>query len=120
MAEELTDRQAQILTMLNESIATKGYPPSIREIRDAVGLASVSSVASQLNQLEEKGFIKRDPNRPRALTILAQPDALGPAAAERLRIRAGIAERKSQCVVGSENCEYCVRLDQALTIVGGA
>jgi len=65
----LTPRQQRILNVLREAIEQRGYPPSIREIGDLVGLASSSSVAHQLRVLEQKGFIKRDPNRPRALEV---------------------------------------------------
>ncbi|GAB3246918.1 transcriptional repressor LexA [Alteromonas gracilis] len=65
----LTPRQQRILNVLRESIEKRGYPPSIREIGDLVGLASSSSVAHQLRVLETKGFIRRDPNRPRALEV---------------------------------------------------
>jgi repressor LexA len=65
----LTARQKHVLTTLKESIEERGYPPSIREIGEAVGLTSSSSVAHQLQALEKKGFIKRDPRRPRALEV---------------------------------------------------
>ncbi|MCW2761808.1 MAG: SOS-response transcriptional repressor, LexA [Marmoricola sp.] len=65
----LTPRQQRILNVLRESIEKRGYPPSIREIGELVGLTSSSSVAHQLRVLEAKGFIKRDPNRPRALEV---------------------------------------------------
>jgi repressor LexA len=68
-ATGLTPRQQRILNVLRDSIEQRGYPPSIREIGDTVGLASSSSVAHQLRVLEQKGFIKRDPNRPRALEV---------------------------------------------------
>lgn len=68
-ATGLTPRQQKILTALRDAIEQRGYPPSIREIGDLVGLASSSSVAHQLRVLESKGFIKRDPNRPRALEV---------------------------------------------------
>ncbi|MGN6250991.1 MAG: transcriptional repressor LexA [Marmoricola sp.] len=68
-ATGLTPRQQRILSTLRESIERRGYPPSIREIGETVGLASSSSVAHQLRVLEQKGFIKRDPNRPRALEV---------------------------------------------------
>ena len=68
-ATGLTPRQQRILNVLRESIEQRGYPPSIREIGDLVGLASSSSVAHQLRVLEQKGFIKRDPNRLRALEV---------------------------------------------------
>ncbi len=66
----LTLRQRRILEMIKDTVETRGYPPSIREMGDAVGLASSSSVAHQLKVLEGKGFLRRDPNRPRALEVL--------------------------------------------------
>ena len=68
-ATGLTPRQQRILTTLRDAIEQRGYPPSIREIGEEVGLASSSSVAHQLRVLEAKGFIKRDPNRPRTLEV---------------------------------------------------
>jgi repressor LexA len=65
----LTQRQRTILNVIRESVTTRGYPPSIREIGDAVGLTSTSSVAHQLRTLERKGFLRRDPNRPRAVDV---------------------------------------------------
>ena len=69
-AEGLTLRQRRILEMIQATVESRGYPPSIREMGDAVGLASSSSVAHQLKVLETKGFLRRDPNRPRALEVL--------------------------------------------------
>ena len=66
----LSDRQLAILDMIRRSVASRGYPPSMREIGDAVGLSSLSSVTHQLNQLELSGYLRRDPNRPRALEVL--------------------------------------------------
>lgn len=71
----LTAKQTLILTAIRDSIAASGYPPSMREIGDAVGLASLSSVTHQLNQLELAGAIRRDPNRPRALEVLLEDPA---------------------------------------------
>jgi repressor LexA len=65
----LTARQRNILTVIRDSVQLRGYPPSMREICDAAGLASTSSVSHQLSVLEQKGFIRRDPNRPRALDV---------------------------------------------------
>jgi repressor LexA len=70
----LTQRQRTILTVIRESVSTRGYPPSIREIGDAVGLTSTSSVAHQLRTLERKGFLRRDPNRPRAVDVRSAED----------------------------------------------
>jgi repressor LexA len=66
----LTPRQRRILLVIKEAVELRGYPPSIREMGDAVGLASTSSVAHQLKMLEQKGFLRRDPHRPRALEVL--------------------------------------------------
>jgi repressor LexA len=68
-ATGLTPRQQRILATLRDSIEMRGYPPSMREIGEAVGLTSTSSVAHQLKTLEKRGFIKRDPHRPRALEV---------------------------------------------------
>ena len=67
--ESLTERQRTILEVIRASVTTRGYPPSIREIGDAVGLTSTSSVAHQLRTLERKGYLRRDPNRPRAVDV---------------------------------------------------
>ena len=71
----LTARQRKVLEFLRDEIEKRGYPPSIREIGAAVGLTSTSSVAHQLRALEALGYVKRDPNRPRALEIYL-PDVL--------------------------------------------
>ena len=68
-ATGLTTRQQRILEHLRDFMERRGYPPSMREIGEAVGLTSSSSVAHQLKVLEEKGFVRRDPNRPRALEV---------------------------------------------------
>jgi repressor LexA len=73
-ASGLTPRQQRVLTVIRESLTTRGYPPSMREIGEKVGLTSSSSVAHQLRTLEEKGYIKRDPNRPRALSVAMPED----------------------------------------------
>jgi repressor LexA len=65
----LTQRQRTILEVIRASVTSRGYPPSIREIGDAVGLTSTSSVAHQLRALERKGYLRRDPNRPRAVDV---------------------------------------------------
>ena len=74
-ATGLTKRQRLVLEFLRDEIERRGYPPSMREIGDAVGLSSVSSVAHQLRSLESLGYVKRDPHRPRALEIFL-PDVL--------------------------------------------
>ncbi|WP_067435642.1 transcriptional repressor LexA [Nocardioides jensenii] len=68
-ATGLTPRQQRILNTIRDSLENRGYPPSMREIGEIVGLTSSSSVSHQLKVLEAKGFIKRDPNRPRAIEV---------------------------------------------------
>jgi len=70
----LTRRQQAILDVIRDSVERRGYPPSIREICESAGLASTSSVAHQLQMLERKGFLRRDPNRPRAVDVRTSPD----------------------------------------------
>lgn len=67
---ELTKRQQQILDFIRAELHRRGYPPSVREIGEAVGLSSSSTVHSHLAALESKGFIRRDPSKPRALEVL--------------------------------------------------
>ncbi|MFM8212798.1 MAG: transcriptional repressor LexA [Actinomycetes bacterium] len=65
----LTERQRKILNVIQDAVKDRGFPPTVREIADLVGLASPASVAHQLSALERKGFIKRDPNSPRAIDL---------------------------------------------------
>jgi len=65
----LTMRQHKILQVIRDSVERRGYPPSVREIGQAAGLKSPSSVAHQLKVLEKRGLLRRDPNRPRAVDI---------------------------------------------------
>jgi repressor LexA len=67
--EGLTPRQRDILAVIRSTVEERGYPPSVREIGEAVGLTSPSSVAHQLGVLEKKGLLRRDANRPRALVV---------------------------------------------------
>ena len=79
----LTRRQQAILDVIRDSIERRGYPPSIREICESAGLASTSSVAHQLAMLERKGFLRRDPNRPRAVDMRLGSDGERPKAVRR-------------------------------------
>ena len=69
MDQRLTTRQDRIIRFIQETVAERGYPPTVREIGDAVGLTSSSSVHSQLANLEKLGLIKRDPTKPRAIGL---------------------------------------------------
>jgi repressor LexA len=82
MFDNLSERQLEILNFIKSEIKTKGYPPSVREIGEAVGLSSSSTVHGHLAQLEKKGFIRRDPTKPRAIEIVSNDiDDIKPAKA---------------------------------------
>ncbi|GAB2548488.1 transcriptional repressor LexA [Gracilibacillus alcaliphilus] len=70
----LSRRQEDILAYIKEQVGLKGYPPSVREIGEAVGLASSSTVHGHLARLEKKGYIRRDPTKPRAIEVLSQEE----------------------------------------------
>lgn len=69
-SNELTNKQLMILEFIKDQLLAKGYPPSVREICQAVGLKSTSTVHAHLNKLEKLGYIRRDPTKPRAIEIL--------------------------------------------------
>ncbi|ADP32343.1 repressor LexA [Bacillus atrophaeus] len=71
---KLSKRQLDILRFIKAEVKTKGYPPSVREIGEAVGLASSSTVHGHLARLETKGLIRRDPTKPRAIEILDEEE----------------------------------------------
>jgi repressor LexA len=73
--KNVTDRQFRILTHIRETIRQRGFPPSYREIGDAVGLTSTSSVARQLQTLEKKGLVTHHPRSPRSYQIVADDSA---------------------------------------------
>ncbi|MCW3490707.1 transcriptional repressor LexA [Dethiobacter alkaliphilus] len=68
--DDLTPRQMQILDYIRREVKAKNYPPSVREIGQAVGLSSSSTVHAHLAKLESKGYIRRDPTKPRALELI--------------------------------------------------
>lgn len=68
--DDLTPRQLQIMNYIRQEVKAKNYPPSVREIGEAVGLSSSSTVHAHLAKLEEKGFLRRDPTKPRAIELL--------------------------------------------------
>ncbi len=76
----LTARQRLVLQTIRASVDQRGYPPSMREIGEAVGLTSPSSVKHQLGVLERKGYLRRDPNRPRAMEVVHPDDSRAVAA----------------------------------------
>jgi repressor LexA len=68
-AADLTPRQRKILDFIRDTVERRGYPPTVREIGEAVGLVSPSSVAYQMGVLQKKGYLRKDPNRPRAVDV---------------------------------------------------
>ena len=64
---KITNKQREVLEYLKQQVLQKGYPPSVREICDAVGLKSTSSVHAHLESLERNGYIRKDPTKPRAI-----------------------------------------------------
>ncbi|ACA39280.1 LexA repressor [Lysinibacillus sphaericus C3-41] len=74
--KKVSKRQEDILAFIKDEVRAKGYPPSVREIGEAVGLASSSTVHGHLARLEQKGFIRRDPTKPRAIEILEPEESI--------------------------------------------
>ena len=85
--EELTTRQQEILDLIRNTVAARGYPPSVREIGDAVGLSSPSTVHSHLSSLVEYGYLRRDPSKPRAIEVVDPAESAGAAALPRAATR---------------------------------
>ncbi len=77
LGDGLTARQRQVLETVRSAVEARGYPPSMREIGIAVGLTSPSSVKHQLTALERKGYLRRDPHRPRAMEVVLPDDSRG-------------------------------------------
>ncbi len=75
VSDGLTARQRLVLETIRAAVEARGYPPSMREIGEAVGLTSPSSVKHQLTALERKGYLRRDPHRPRAIEVVQPDDA---------------------------------------------
>ena len=74
MVEAMTERQRQTLSFIAETVSERGYPPSVREIGEALGLASSSTVHSHLQALQRKGYLRIDPTKPRAIEVLFDTD----------------------------------------------
>jgi repressor LexA len=83
--EKLTERQRQVLDFVDAEVRQRGYPPSVREIGEAVGLSSPSTVHAHLAALQDKGYLRRDPTKPRAIEVSREP--ITGAAVERSPVR---------------------------------
>jgi len=73
--DSLTPRQRQVLEFIHAEVARRGYPPSVREIGEAVGLSSSSTVHAHLAALQDKGYLRRDPTKPRAIEVTLEPES---------------------------------------------
>ncbi|RMI08914.1 transcriptional repressor LexA [Cellulomonas triticagri] len=105
----LTPRQRLVLETVRASVESRGYPPSMREIGDAVGLTSPSSVKHQLTALERKGYLRRDPNRPRAIEVVQPDDSRGVAGlpgGPTLRLPAALGDEDSGARDGAPEAAY--------------
>src|SRR5690606_26584045 len=113
---DLTPRQEKVLHVIRDSVDRRGYPPSLREIGTAVQLASPSSVAYQLRMLERKGYLRRDPNRPRAIEVVLPGSGEGTAPGYR---RAGQLQEDVASVV-QRGYDETVQQDYDETGIGDA
>jgi len=113
----LTKRQLQILEFIKQEVRIKGYPPAVREIGLAVGLSSSATVHSHLARLEEKGYIRRDPTKPRAIEVLdGAPFVAPPAHIVSLPIIGRVTA--GQPILAVENIEDYFDLSAHLTPTG--
>jgi repressor LexA len=116
---ELTERQRQVLEFIDSEVRERGYPPSVREIGEAVGLSSSSTVHAHLAALQEKGYLKRDPTKPRAMELVY--DSGSGSAIERRPVRhvplvGDVAAGTG--VLAAENVEETVPVPQDFTGAG--
>ena len=116
MAEALTGKRLEILECIGENLRTRGYPPSVREIGEAVGLTSSSTVHAHLAVLQREGYLHRDPTKPRAIEVRFDPSSKAAMAARPVRhiplvgdVAAGTG------VLASENVEELLPLPEDFT-----
>ena len=109
----LTDRQRQILDFLTSYVDDHGYPPTVREIGEAVGLASPSTVHAHLANLERAGLLKRDPTKPRAIELRREPKALPVSDVHRLPLVGEVAAGGP--LLAEENIEEYLAVPEPLS-----
>ena len=102
------DNQMKILEFIKQEIQNKGYPPSVREICDAVGLKSTSTVHGHLTRLEKRGLIRRDSTKPRAMEVLDDPLARGRSVPLVGKVTAGVPILPQDMVEGEDIFALCV------------
>jgi repressor LexA len=119
MAEALTGKRREILEYIGESIREHGYPPSVREIGEAVGLTSSSTVHAHLAVLQREGFLRRDPSKPRAIEVRYDPSssaAIAPRPVRNIPLVGDVAAGTG--VLAGQNVEEVLPLPQDFTGTG--
>ncbi len=119
MAEALTGKRQQILECIAASLRERGYPPSVREIGEAVGLTSSSTVHAHLAVLQRQGYLRRDPTKPRAIEVRYDPSSKAAMAARPTRTVPLVGEVAAGAgVLASENVEELLPLPEDFTGTG--
>jgi|SRR6185437_10871158 len=119
MAEVLSGKRQQILDFIMDCIRERGYPPSVREIGEAVGLASSATVHSHLAVLQREGYLRRDPTKPRAMELRYDPSSKAAMAAGPVRQVPLIGEVAAGTgVLAQENVEEVMSLPEQFTGTG--
>jgi repressor LexA len=117
---DLTERQRQVLEFIDAEVRDRGYPPSVREIGEAVGLSSSSTVHAHLAALQDKGFLKRDPTKPRAMELVY--DSASGSAIERRPVRhiplVGQVAAGDTGVIAQEDVDETVPMPEDFTGAG--
>ena len=120
MAEALTGKRQEILEFIGRSLREQGYPPSVREIGEAVGLTSSSTVHAHLAVLQREGYLRRDPTKPRAIEVRYDPSSkaahVGPARSATCPLVGDVAAGTG--VLASENVEELLPLPEDFTGTG--
>jgi repressor LexA len=111
---KISNRQQAILEFIKNEVREKGYPPSVREIGEAVGLASSSTVHGHLARLEKKGLIRRDPTKPRAIEILSEDDSMAQFAMATVRVPVVGKVTAGEPITAVENIEEYFPLPEHL------
>lgn len=119
MAEALTGKRQQILECIAASLRDRGYPPSVREIGEAVGLTSSSTVHAHLAVLQREGYLRRDPTKPRAIEVRYDPSSKAAMAARPVRTVPLVGDvAAGSGVLASENVEELLPLPEDFTGTG--
>jgi repressor LexA len=119
MAQALSGKRQQILEFIGECLRTRGYPPSVREIGEAVGLTSSATVHSHLAVLQREGYLRRDPTKPRAIQVRYEPSskvAMAPGPVRHVPLVGDVAAGTG--VLAQENVEEIVALPEDFTGAG--